>query len=497
MTKGRALRGYHIRWEPAEWQKVATMAVHLIDKQQLSAEDALWNAHRAVLPEHRWQERTTIKRLSSTNSHGEVWRKYASVAALMTAEQREAILQQEIKSPAPSKKHLAAIAAAQAKEAAKTERSEKIAQRVATFKANHEAEIAQRIANGELAHHKFNKGAPPYRPVVAPGTAIRWTKRELAFLARAAEWTHQQYPESKLWEQVVYAQQILGPDVVRPRAISGIKQSQYKAKYGVPTLLELMQQGKNDAWLIESIPFVPPGSEPAAPPPAPDDVAAIAAPVPEPAEAPPSAAPAQPATVAPPAAHSTIAEASKAFAETMLGALDKLLTTHSRVLLDEVNQRIAESSVRMGAQVAAMVQDGMQQAVHQFMQIELGGPITPPPAPPAVSPTADKPAEPLGAPESMAQRARLKVDVIGVLNPIMRNQVRDQFTKGVDIRFFDGDHHTRYKPAEGRHVIFLSKRSSHGTFDKLKKYGVKPIYVEPSTNLINHAIEELQRSTHQ
>lgn len=494
MTKGRALRGYHIRWEPAEWQKVATMAVHLIDKQQLSAEDALWNAHRAVLPEHRWQERTTIKRLSSTNSHGEVWRKYASVAALMTAEQREAILQQEIKSPAPSKKHLAAIAAAQAKEAAKTERSEKIAQRVATFKANHEAEIAQRIANGELAHHKFNKGAPPYRPVVAPGTAIRWTKRELAFLARAAEWTHQQYPESKLWEQVVYAQQILGPDVVRPRAISGIKQSQYKAKYGVPTLLELMQQGKNDAWLIESIPFVPPGSEPAAPPPAPDDVAAIAAPVPEPAEAPPSAAPAEPATVPPPAVRSTIAEASKAFAETMLGALDKLLTTHSRVLLDEVNQRIAESSVRMGAQVAAMVQDGMQQAVHQFMQIELGGPIAS--SAPAEVPAVPKPEADKVNPDPEHKR-RIKVDVVGEINAPVKTTVQSAFRgQDIDLRFHDSPA-KKYTPIAGRHCLLMTKRVGHEISHRLKRAGVDPIYIEPTAGHITHAIEELQRSTHQ
>lgn len=472
-----AKKRHHTRWLPQEWLKVAAHAVTLIERNGLAPFDALWAAQNE-LPEHRRQPRQTIERFASESVHGEIWRKNAAIVLSMSVADRDALLLRSVASPKAPKQVAPPPPPPPAPKPAAKPR-------------NRIVEVPGSGGKRKIIRPE----APPYQVVAHSGSAVKWTQREWALIARAAKWVSEQYPQSKLWEQVFYAQQWT-LDADRQRAMGGMRQS---VDHG-PTHMRLanrVAQGLQDGWLIENIPFVPPGSEPEAAAEPAEDLAAIAASVPEPVEAPPAAPSMPAATLAPPAVHSTIAEASKAFAETMLGALDKLLTTHSRVLLEEVNVRIAESSVRMGTQVAAMVQAGMQEAVHQMMQIELGGTITPPPAPPAVSPTADKPAESLGASEETEQRARLKVDVIGALNPIMRNQVRNQFTKGVDIRFFDGDHHTRYKPAEGRHVIFLSKRSTHGTFDKLKKFGVKPIYVEPSAGLINHAIEELQRSAHQ
>lgn len=448
MSKGKLGKPWRMRWEPAEWLKVATMAVGMIE-QGCGTADAIQGAQRAVLPRHRWHEAAYIAKLATPSNI--TWQKYLTSVSAMSAAERDSILLAEVRSPKPSKEQLS--------QPAKPEPSPEPA-----------PAVTQSRKPGENAGH-----------------VTRWTGREWALVARAARWEAERFPDEPLHVHVNRAQQwALPPD--RQRPVTAITQAFYKRSDSGRSLLAVqVQEGINRGWTINNIPFTPPGSEPDTPdtpPPAPA----------EPVEAAPSIGGALP--IAPQFA--TLTEAAKAFGETMMHALDSLLHTHTQLMLAEVNQRITATAADTGTQVAAMIEAAMRRTVHSMVEQELGGPVSPP-AGPADEPAASESIKPAPIPQVEPRRARVKVDVIGTLNSPVRVQVRDSFADAsdVDLRFFDGSHHERYKPDPNRHCIFLSKRASHGLFDKLKKYKIQPIYVEPSAAYITHAIEELQRAAMQ
>jgi hypothetical protein len=392
------------------------------------------------------------------------WPRYLAQAKALTKEEREAVLMADAPPPVKTK-------------------APKVAE---PPPAPAPIERKARKPRGKAA------GTGDRRPAEAAGSLVRWTSREWCLVARAAQWVAQQSPSLSLAKQVNEAQVwTLPADRLRP--YSALVQSFNTRKDGQRVLALKLADGLANAWTVNTVPFNPPGSEP--------EKTAVAEAIEELASPPVGAVPetargpglsAAPATGG--ALPSSLSVAAQAFGATMMQALDALLSTHTQHLLGQVNERIGLMAQETGSQVAAMIEAAMRRTVHSMVEQELGGPVSPP------VPPADEPAsvDAVPIPGEAPPRMRLKVDVVGTINPPVRVQVRDAFANtDVDLRFFEGSHHDRYTPDPARHCIFMSKRSSHGLFEKLKKYKVKPIYVEPSAGVITHAIEELQRSAMQ
>lgn len=468
----------HIRWLPPEWLKVAAHAVNLIERNGAQPVDALWAAQNE-LPEHRRQPLETIKRFTGENVHGDIWRKNAAIVLSMSDADRSALLLRSVASPKAPK-------VAPKLAAPPPPKPEK--------PATKPHGRAVEVPGGGGKRKIIRAEAPPYAVVAHSGHSVKWTDREWALIARSAKWVSEQYPQSRLWEQVFYAQQWTLP-ADRQRAMGGMRQSVDHGPQHM-RLANRIADGLRNVWQVEGIPFTPPGSEPAAPAelPTPAPVASPVRPA-EAMEAPPSPAPTPQATQAPPVVRSSLAEAAKAFGETMMSALDTLLASHSHALLAQVNERIEASAVAMGANVAAMVQAGMARAVHDMMQIELGGTI----APPAAAEVAQAPKPEAGGVNIDAVHGlrKIKVDVVGVPHGTMLHEIqRGIDLNAVDVNFVHPD--GAFAPHRGRHLIMIQQKIPHSLSNKIKAAKIKPTFVPRATaGHVIHAIEELQRSAHQ
>lgn len=530
MSKGKTGREWHIRWEPAEWLKVAAMAVHLIETQGMTATDAVWAGMHGVLPQHRWQAMDRIKQVTNAKQHSDVWKKYAAKVGLMTPKERQHVLQSEVISPKPSRQQLAAQAEAEAQalaERAEVERkaanAERQRERRAALKAegvkrtdhtkSHAQRVAQRDANREFhalieaAAAKMGNTYTSYKEAnKAQNTGARWTKLEWAMIARSAEWMAQQRPNDTLTRHVYEAQLwTLPPDRQRSRA--GISQA-----FSAGTLPNEVQQGLNDRWLIESVPFVTPiTTEQAEQPEQPEQLAtepeALASPpaaADEPttttAEASPLVQPSSLAAAGGALPLSSLAQASKAFAETIIGALDSLLATHSRLLLDQVNTRIEATAQDMGTQVAALIEHGMRRTVHQLVESELGGPVSAPAQAPKPNPT-DAPAAggvDIDRVHTIAPR-RVKIDVVGMPHGAILHEIKSQIDPArVDVTFIANDVQASYAPHRNRHLIMIQQKIPHSLSNKIKAAKIDPIFVPRATaGHVVHAIDELVRGASQ
>lgn len=416
-------------WTKAEWLKVATMAYGLISEHGQLHRDALRAAQVAVLPRKRW--RPLAKLAHTTAPSNLTWQKYLKLASDMTPDQREQVLLASLPSDAVADEAPAPTPAP-----------------------------AEELSKGEGI--TFNM--------------VRWTTREWAIIARAAEWEHHQDPDAKLWENVDDAQKWALP-ADRQRSRNVIAQSYHKRKDdGKRLLAVLLDDGKNNRWQIDGIAFTPPGTEPEkseelAPPPVVVEELSTA----------------EPFTTGG-ALPSSIAEAAKAFGDTMMQALGALLHTHQQAILNEVNARITLTAAETGNHIAAMIEAAMRRTVHSMVEQELGGPINPP------APPANEPANGSVILGEATPRKRVKIDVVGVPHGVMMHEIQRSIDESIaDVRFIHPD--ASYAPHGGRHIIMIQQKISHSLSNKIKAAKIKPIFVPRATaGHVTHAIEELQRS---
>lgn len=455
------------QWSAAEWLKVTAMAYGLIQQGQ-KHRDAVVAAQTAVLPKSRWRE--VAKLVHATAPSMLTWPKYLKQVEAMTPAEREAILLADAQPPVrgldPDRVPAPAPAPAPEVQAKKPRKPQK-----------------PRTKSPETSDKRPAGG-------IHGVSIVKWTRNEWALIARSAKWLSERVPSMPLTRQVNEVQVwTLPADRLRP--YSSIVQSYHQRKNGQRTLVLQLAEGLERGWTINTIPFTPPGSEPEKKAEAIEELAPPPVQVGQSPEADilTTAAPATGGALP----SSSLTEAARVFGVTMTQALDTLLASHSQHLLGQVNQRVSTMAHDMGNQVAAMIEAAMRKTVHSMVEQELG-PVSPPASP------ADEPAHIDAAPipGDTPPRKRLKIDVVGSINPPVRTLVRNQYSgTDIDLRFFEGGHHERYTPDPARHCIFVSKRASHGLFDKLKKYRIQPIYVEPSASYITHAIDELQRSAMQ
>lgn len=490
MTNGSRYRAYHMRWTPDEWLKVATLALGFLeDHGYTKADEALDAAQRAVLPSHRWRESKDIRKQAGDNG---VWHDYMGRVMAMTHEERLAILAREVKSPEP--KHAEVI-----DETPPPPAPEPVA----------EAKIYKRRTKAERAlHPPGDRSGGEYCytpreildmvPQDAGGHVVRWTRKEWALLARGVKWVEANRSDlPRTWQKLLYAQTfVLDRDRQRPAA--SISQSAIDSKRR-KAIDEPLALGMSDEWTIKHIPFNPPGSEAQA--------ETTAEPPVEPVTVAPEAAPAMPlppipapvAIPAPPAQLSTLAEAAKAFGETIMGALDQLLATHSRLMMEQVNARLTASAQEVGTQVAALIETSLRKTVHTIVETELGGPVAAPHAPAPNVPPSTAGGVNIDAVHShqLPRTARrLKVDIVGVNEKILA-EIKERMPADIDARLVHGNQIHSYTPSRDRQCILITERIPHAMFNKIKREKIDPIYTKPTAGHVMHAVEELQRAAMQ
>lgn len=462
-TKDRA----YMRWTPGEWLKVATLATGLLnDHGVTSVDEAIKQAQRAVLPKHRWRDAKSIHNQILSGA----WRDYRKRIDAMSAEQRENILLKEITSPASSGTAQAVQVEAEQPPAPTPTRKRRV------------------IKTGHFTPSYVTDLAPPPEA----GRLVRWTRREWTLIARGVKWVQEHRAEDlpRLWQQILYAQSFC-LDRDRQRPLDSIRQSGVSKEAAATQ--KRVDEGMARLWEVNSIPFTPPGSESepeATAEPTPDAAPAAQA---EPVEAPTSAPPPAAATPAPPMPRSSLAEAAQAFGETIMGALDKLLLTHTHLMMEQVNERIAASAGEIGAQVGAMIEGNLRRTIVEI----LGGPAPTPAAPQPPLPQAPK-SDGVDIDAAHHQRKRLRVDVVGEINAPVKMSIQETFRDDdLELRFIEGGWVRGYHPTPGRHCLLITERIKHQVSHKLKKAGIEPIFVKPTATMISHAIEELQRSAMQ
>jgi hypothetical protein len=325
---------------------------------------------------------------------------------------------------------------------------------------------------------------------------FRWTTKEKALITRMVLWFQEQEVPGTLARLIIEAQELVLPRD-RRRSLAGIKQGDVHAPNSLN--MKLIEEGKANLWLINTIPFEPPVAQKTTDEPetttderSDGEVLQAAA-----EKAPDEAPEALPAPTPLPTPQRALSEAAKAFADTVMVALDQLLHTHSELLLSKVDTRISTMSQDMGMQIAAMIERGMRQTVHQLVEAELG-PVNTPQAAPSPSSTGEAPAPVASVqaqhePEADTERARmLKVDVVGLVG-VSITKVRESFNGTTDLRFIDPDQLNAWAPHKGRHVVCATKWIPHKAKYKLKAVGMQPINVSGGVGTVIHAIEELHR----
>jgi hypothetical protein len=438
-----------IRWSPSEWQRVAAYAVPHIDKG-VPINRAIEKAQRSALPPARRRDEDAIRRI--------VWqaptRRFIEEARALSPEKRA-----EIAPPPPPRK------------------------------------------------------APSTRPKLDEGRdysgagRIRWTTLEKARIARQVNQWKAAGDTRAVSRLIIEAQELV---IERDRRRSIVSIQSCSAPGGLNE--QMLAEGTANEWLLTD-------PQAAAAIQAPATTAAPATTTTNTAAPATTAAPAEPSPIAAPqgaeAAHAptplphtpnALSDAARAFGEVVMGALDNLLAVHTETLMREVYARMsaamsaqAEATSRQIAeQTAAMVERGMRETVHRIVEVELGGPVA---SPPPV--TADAPAQQQAAavpvqvptPEPEPPRAKvIKVDVVGLNNGSMEQEVRKALNGHADLRFVNPDTGNGYAPHRGRHCIMITQRVPHALKHKIKAAGVEPIYVKSTTGHVIQAIEELHRA---
>jgi hypothetical protein len=306
------------------------------------------------------------------------------------------------------------------------------------------------------------------------GHKVTWTRSEWALLARMVMHLQRGTSERSLPKLVARAQGlVLDPD--RHRLYTGIYQS-----FGAGSLTRNIEQGKNDAWLIKAIPFVPPELARQA-----LAQTAVAQAVQAAIEAPqgglkglqattPAPTPEKPQERAP--RHPAIA----AFGEQLLDSLEAMLKDQAAFMNAEIERRVG---MRVTEAVQTM-ETNLGRQVRALLEIELG-PLAQPAKPAEVIDLA--PPDVLD-PESEAAR-KLRVDVVG-LKGAQQTLVRQAFNGETDLRFVPADNVGGWKP-NGRHVILVTKFISHDAEDKAKASSRKPVRVNGAARSVIAAIKKL------
>jgi len=310
--------------------------------------------------------------------------------------------------------------------------------------------------------------------------AVRWTTMEKARIARQVNRWRSEGDTRALSRLVIEAQELV-LDIDRRRSIPSI-QSGTTGGY----LEKLIAHGTANEWLL-----------PADPPPAeaePEPQAAEPEAQAEPQQAVQAAQAPEPATghLPPTQPPRALSAAAQAFGATVMRALDDLLAVHAQSVMHNIAERMSAMAAITSQQIAQQIEQSMRATVHKIVEAELG-PVS---APAMDMEYPEVPAAPEAAaePQPEAERVRLlKVDVVGLNNGSMEQQVKTAINGGADLRFFDPDSGT-YAPHRGRHCIMITQRVPHSLKFKIKAAGISPIYVKSTAGHVIQAIEELQRA---
>ncbi|HKX40904.1 MAG TPA: hypothetical protein VJO99_07085 [Burkholderiaceae bacterium] len=419
-----------VRWKPDEYLRIAVCALPLIDKgKDISA--AFYAAQRQALHRDRRRELDDIRKLNYSGTP----QKYVDQARALPAAERLAL---QPPPPAPRK-------------------------------------------------------APPPRVTLDAGRdyggegLVRWTGREWALIARRVKHWQDKGDTRTLSRLVIEAQEVEF-ERDRRRPVASIQQSTTGGK-----LERLIADGLKAGWQIEHIALKPDSSstEPAPSTDIAESPEAEAARIEEMAMYDPQqAAAAQAAQTAveapiaveattPPApSNRTLSEAARAFGDTVMQALDKLLATHAAIMLSNVQAKLEQQAATTAVSIAAMIERGMRETVHRIVEVELGGPVSAPAAAAVHAPS-------------------LKVDVFAFpdasLQDKVQREVRATFNGSTDLRFVNPD--TRhYTPDRERYCIMLTQRIPRPLANSITAVGIEPIYVKATPAHVVHAIEELHRA---
>jgi hypothetical protein len=288
------------------------------------------------------------------------------------------------------------------------------------------------------------------------GTRVDWTTLEKARVARELQQLRAAGDGGRsLSTLVIIAQQTALPRE-RWRASTGIHSANY-----VGTLPKDMEEGARNIWLLEQeeAKATPEPQQPASEPQAPQ--------------------------AAPPVS-SGLADAARAFAETLQGALGALLQAQASHLLGQLEARTADMAQSVALGIAAQIQQGLRSSVHDLIAAELGGPVATPPAAPAEAP------EPEPTQEATRPK-RVKVDIVGLLAS-QAAEVKKAFNGTTDLLFVETTQAKRWTPRPGAEVVINTKWISHSVEDRCRVGHVKPVRVSGGPSAFIHAIEELHRA---
>jgi hypothetical protein len=289
---------------------------------------------------------------------------------------------------------------------------------------------------------------------------VYWTMLEKARVAR--EMKNTEGLDFKLSKRVVLAMEaVLPPDRWLSRgSISGAC-----GKSG--SMKRQMEEGAANEWILKK------------------EEAAVAAPTPVDAsnEVGAMLARAGEAPDPAPAAPGSLAEASRAFADTMqaaVGALMRATALHTMQTLDAKLDGLVNT-------ITERLHNDLRATVMSTMEAELGGPVRPPlePKAPTEAPAAKV--------EVTAGFSRLKVDVLG-LPDNEAAAVKRAFNGNTDLRIMTTEHAHHWLPRTDCTVIQNTRIMSHKVSDRLKKHGIKPIRVTGGPSVVIAAIEALHQS---
>jgi hypothetical protein len=400
--------------------------------------------------------------------------------------------------------------------------------------ADHIAE-ARRIDSGEpRSGPQAAKPAPKNIPIPKPsGGPIRWSPLEWAKMAREVK-RMQDAGDTRNLGRMICEAQLVVISPYRYRAESGIMQGNYKGENQ-----RRLEKGWIDATSVYAketsmMQPAPPAAAPA--PAAPAQVIEMVTRAPEPPAPPPKAPEAPPVASAAPVRTTPPREsfgfAMEAFAKTLEGALEVLLSAHAEHIYSTIDSRLLRATDQIAAAVAAQIGNGLRKVVLDTMAEELGGPVqsvtppdTPPPPPPAPPPSTP-PQDPgysfPGPSDFAAARAaavpvvykgqplrmpsvdemepvapedaqKLIVDVIG-LKGVQPEEVRRAFNGHTSLRFVEADHVRAWIPRRGAHVVVDTKFVSHDAELKCARYRIKPQRVKGGAGAVIHAIEALHQA---
>ncbi len=275
-----------------------------------------------------------------------------------------------------------------------------------------------------------------------PGQSVRWTTLEKARVARQVDAFKAAGDKRVLGRLIIEAQElVVEPD--RRRPVNSIRQGS--------TYNDLMiEEGRANAWLLDEVDEQRKAEA--------ETVMEIVTARPETAAAPAAALPIDSTPRA-------LSEAAKAFGDTVMSALDKLLAAHAESIFAKFSAMASTTS----AQIAARIEQGMRETVHQIVEAELGGPVS-------------------------AAARRLRVDVFGFPNKLDWSRVQSAFNGRTDLRFFNPDDARRYVPEHGSRVLFLTERIPPAVMNSIEAAGIKPTIVKSSTGEVIEAIKALHEA---